>query len=505
MMYYIDNFLNGITMYRLVLYFLIILLVVAFGLGWAGMIPYDPVTIAVSTAVILAVCWVANKLFARASRAMENVESIYITALILALIISPTSVDSGAGLGFIVFASAWAMASKYILAIGKKHVFNPAAFGVALTALAVNQSAIWWIGGNMQLLPLVLIGSLLIIRKVQRFDLAFSFSIFALGTAALTSPTSDMLTPMTRTLLHSPFFFFMSVMLTEPLTTPPGRAMRMIYGAIVGFLFAPSIHIGSIYFTPELALLSGNIFSYLASPKQRIALSLRSIKQLAANAYEFSFAPDRKLVFLPGQYLEWTLAHTSPDGRGNRRYFTIASSPTEREIRLGVKFSHPPSSFKHALGEMRQGDIAFAGQLAGNFIMPKNKDIKLVFIAGGIGVTPYRSMVQYLLDRKESRTLTLIYAAPSVADFAYRDVFERARNELGMKTIYLTTKEKMDMRGISAEPLTANVIRREIPDWDERSFYLSGPRSMVVTFQKTLRDMGVSRRKIKTDFFPGFA
>jgi ferredoxin-NADP reductase/Na+-translocating ferredoxin:NAD+ oxidoreductase RnfD subunit len=501
----IDHFLNGITMYRLVLYYLIILLAVAALLGIFGIIPRDPAAILFSTAVITAVCWVANRIFARVFGAVENVESVYITAFILALIIEPVASKNYTGIGFLVFASAWAMASKYIFAIGKKHLFNPAALGVALSAIFINQSATWWVGGNLPLLPFVFVGGILIVRKIHRFDLVLSFSIAALAMAALTSSSGNYLGSITETLLHSSFFFLAFVMLTEPLTTPPNQAMRIAYGALIGFLFTPSIHVGSFYSTPEIALLIGNVFSYLASPKERLMLALESVEKIGADAYDFVFASDRPLSFRPGQYLEWTLGHKSPDDRGNRRYFTIASSPTEKDIRLGVKFYSPPSSFKKALAAMKEGDTIFASQLAGNFVLPKNEKKKLVFIAGGIGITPFRSMIQYLLDTKEQRSVALFYSNKKADDVAYKDVFDRAQKELGIKTVYLATAEKSPVPGMYTESLNPRIIAREVPDYLDRIFFISGPHSMVDAFETTLRDMGVPRRKIKIDFFPGYA
>jgi ferredoxin-NADP reductase/Na+-translocating ferredoxin:NAD+ oxidoreductase RnfD subunit len=492
-------------MYRLVLYYLVVLLVVAVLLSIFGYLPYDPAAIIFTTAIITGVCWAANRAFAHVFKVPENVESIYITAFILALIIAPVASKDFAGIGFLVFASAWAMACKYIFALGRKHIFNPAAFAVALSAIAINQSATWWVGGNLQLLPIVFLGGLLIVRKIQRFDLVASFGVVALATAIATSAPNNFMQPITQTLLHSSFFFLAFVMLTEPLTTPPGRTMRIIYGAIVGFFFVPAIHIGSFYFTPEIALLIGNLFSYAVSPKGRLMLTLSSIKSIGADAYEFVFASDRKLAFAPGQYLEWTLGHRFPDDRGNRRYFTIASSPTEKNIALGVKFYDPPSTFKRALVEMKVGDTISASHLAGNFVLPKDPKQKLVFIAGGIGITPFRSMVQYLLDKKETRSVVLLYANKKVEDIGYKDLFDRAQSELGMKTVYFATGEKGPMPGVYTEPMGPGVIMREIPDYRDRMYYLSGPHSMVAAFEKTLHEMGIPRRKIKVDFFPGFA
>lgn len=494
-MTFIDNLLNRITMYRLVLYYLAALVLCAFALSIFSLMPFDPGAIALSTALVLFVCVGANWIFARVFEAETNVESLYITALILVLIISPVMASNRAGIGFLIFASVWAMASKYIFAIGKKHLFNPVAFAVALAALAIHEPATWWVGGNMWLAPIVIIGGLLVVRKMRRFDLVLGFMLVALAATFMTaSPSADYMQLLVQTLFHSSFFFLAFAMLTEPLTTPPSRTLRISYGALVGFLFAPNIHIGAFYVTPELALLAGNVASYLASPKGRYTLTLTRIEQAANGVYDFVFAPDRRFSFAPGQYMEWTLGHRYPDNRGNRRYFTLASAPTSREVRLGVKFYDPPSTFKRALAGMKPGGTLSVSHVAGGFVLPRKKDRKLVFIAGGIGITPFRSMIEYLLSAKERRDIVLLYANRTEADIAYRPILDRAQAELGIRTVYVT-----------GTLIDAALIAKEVPDYRERTFYLSGPHAMVETFKSVLRAMGVSFLKIKSDFFPGFA
>ena len=108
----IDRFLNKITMYRLVLYYLIFLLVVAATFGAMGILPYSPLAVASSTAVLLAVAWITNTVFAKTFKAHPNVESVYITALILALIITPpTALFDTHYLPLAFWASAIAIAS----------------------------------------------------------------------------------------------------------------------------------------------------------------------------------------------------------------------------------------------------------------------------------------------------------------------------------------------------------------------------------------------------------
>ncbi len=280
-------------------------------------------------------------------------------------------------------------------------------------------------------------------------------------------------------------------MLTEPLTTPPRRGTRLAYGALAGALFAPGVHLGSLYSTPELALSISNVFAWIVSPKVRAMLTLKRKDTTSPNTYDFVFTSDKKLSFKSGQYLEWTLPHKKVDTRGNRRYFTIASSPTEEEVHLGVKFYDAPSSFKRALREMEPGGMLTAASLSGDFTLPHNKKEKLAFIAGGIGITPFRSMTKYLLDTNEKRDIVLLYGVRDARDLIYKDIFDAA-GSIGLKPAYTV--------GL----ITPDIIKKEVPDYLERMFYVSGPRSMVVAFEHTLHKIGVHRTRIKTDFFPGF-
>ena len=498
----IDRLLDHITMYRLVLYYLTALVIAAIVLSVFKLGPHDATALAFSTALILAVCWITNWAFGRVFEVPTNGESIYITALILVLILDPTTASDPKPIGVLVFASVWAMASKYIFAIGRKHLFNPAALGVMLTALLLDEPATWWVGGNLWLLPVVLIGGLLVVRKLRRFDLVATFILVNLATVLVTAEPSEYGTALAQTFGSSPLLFFAFVMLTEPLTAPTMRLPRLAFGALVGFLSAPDIHVGSFYFTPELALLVGNVFAYVLSPKGRFVLTLERIEQSAADTYDFIFSSPRKLAFQAGQYLEWTLGVARPDSRGNRRYFTLASAPTEDAVRLGVKFYPASSAFKRELGAMTPGDTIHAAQLAGNFTLPANPGKKLAFIAGGIGITPFRSMLQYLLDRNEHRQIAVLYGVQSQQDIAYRELLDDAERELGIRTIYAVAQGAE--RGQYPGFIDARLVRAAIPDYRERTFYISGPQAMVKALRQMLLAMGIRRSRVKVDFFPGF-
>lgn len=473
MLNFLDNFLDRITMYQLTLYVLIGLLAVAMLLGH---------NILLSSILLVVVCWITNKFLALLFHAPSNVESTYITALILALIISP--IKSVQDVPFLVVAGVLAIASKYILAIHKKHIFNPAAISVVLTAFIFHWYASWWVG-TPALLPFVALGGFLIVRKIQKIQVVVYFLLAA-----------TLLTPVRYInflFLDSSIVFFATIMLIEPLTFPPKQMWQYVYLGIVAILMSPYLHVGNIALTPELALIIGNIFSYLVSPKGKYMLQLIAKKQSTDGIGEFIFSTKEKLHFLPGQYMEWTLQHSHTDSRGNRRYFTLASSPTEANPQLGVRFYPQQSSFKNALSTLPIGATIAAGNLSGEFVLPKNLSKKLVFLAGGIGITPFRSMVKYCLDTNTRVDIVLLYLNKTQEEVCYDDIFQQAK-KIGLQTQYIFNEKKI---------LSVGDIKKFVPDFPERIFYISGSHTFVVNAEKTLHELSIGSRHMKKDFFPG--
>ncbi len=497
----IDDFLNKTTMYRLLIYYLGGLLVLALVLSLFGALNFSPFDLIISTAILLAASYSINAIFAYIFKVPANQESAIITSLIMALIITPKL--GLYDITFLLAASGLAMASKYLLTFADMHIFNPAAVALVLTALGPQQSASWWVG-TASLLPLVIIGGLLVIRKIRREWMFAVYLVVALLSAVLLSPSNPMRS-LQEAVLTSAAFFLGFVMLTEPLTSPGTRGKQLVYGALVGFLAAPQVHIGSFYTSPELALVIGNLLTFVIDRRVRIFPVLVERKRIAINTADFVFTSDRPLNYKPGQYMEWTLPHTHADARGIRRYFTLASSPTESDVRLGIKFYNPSSTYKQVMLNMTSDDQVVAAHVVGDFTLPRNKSKKLVFIAGGIGVTPFRSMIKYLIDKNEKRDITLIYAADSADDIAYREIFEQARTQLGAKVIYVYAKPTAPLDATSrAGYVDAAAISAIVPDAAKRSFYISGSHVMVQAVKTALKHSGAKRHKIKVDYFPGY-
>ncbi|MBI2593218.1 oxidoreductase [Candidatus Daviesbacteria bacterium] len=493
----IDGFLNSITMYRVILYGLAFLSVVSILFGFFGLLPFSGLQLAESLVTIIVSCYVGNKLFSWVLRVDTNTESWWITGLILFFVLVP--IIGHNELIATVLISIIAVASKYFLTFDKKHIFNPAAIACFLAGLFGFGNAVWWVG-NVVLLPFVAIVGLLVVRKIRRFQLFFAFVGASILSIGINLPQT-----LLQVFISWPLIFFGTIMLTEPFTTPPNKRYRMIYGVIVGFLFGSQFSIGPLFPSPEFALIAGNIFSFIVSPKGKLFLKFKEKIQLAPAVYEFIFTPNSKFVYLPGQYMEWTLPHEKSDSRGIRRYFTIASAPEENEIKLGVKIiPDKSSSFKKSLLNLRPGQKLSADQLSGDFVLdPKNQ--KFVFIAGGIGITPFRSMIKNIIGAKLKKDVVMFYCASDAQEFVYKDIFKKAQ-DYGVKTIYVLGGKDPAPKNWIGETgyLTKEIIKKFVPDLKERKFYLSGPVTMVNNYKNLLKELGVRNTEIVTDYFPGY-
>ena len=506
----VQSLLNQTAMYRLVLYVLCGYVAVAFVYSLfdgLGLVPFTPLNLFISLATFLFFSYISNRIFAKLYKAQVNVESVYITALILFCIITPPA--SGTYISFLslaITASFLASASKYILAYGKRHIFNPVAIAVVITGFTLHESASWWIGrGDM--MPFVLLGGVLITMKIRRMDMAFSFIASALVTITILSliQGTDPIAMLASSFSDTALLFFAFIMLTEPITTPPTKQLRIAYGILVGVFFAPNFFALGMFGTPEFALVIGNIFSYAVSPKRKYILKLQEKIEVARDTFEYVFTSDSPVAYLPGQYMEWTLSHPRSDTRGNRRYFTLASSPTENSIRLGLRQYKKPSSYKRHLHTLQVGDEIVSAQCSGDFVLPTRSTDKLVFIAGGIGITPFRSMIKYLVDTKDNRDVVLLYANREKVDVAYHTFFEEAKKTIALQTFYFYSEAtNLPLEVNEREALISeSIIKQIVPDYTERTFFISGPNAMVADFKNLLKTIGIKSAKVKTDYFPG--
>jgi len=502
---FIKNTIDAITMYRVVLYALLGLVVTSITLGIFSVIPQTAGEQLRSLLIVGGVAFVVNELCARLLRVHTNHESVAITALIIFFLVSPARDIEG--ISAIALAAGIAVISKYLFAFRAQHIANPAALGILALSLSGYYQSTWWIGTPSLFIPLVIAGSI-VVYKVRRWVPVLSF--LAVGFLVFLYEEWQFfgaLDGWSIFWLSYPALFLAFFMLTEPFTMPPTKKMQAVYGALVGFLSSTTLFQPIIKMSPELALVLSNIALYPFTLRRKLFLTLQERRELAPNTFEYKFAKPPGFRFLAGQYLEWMMPHSAADTRGARRYFTIASSPTESAVHLALKSASPSSTYKTTLASLPIGGKLIASQLAGDFTLPKNSKTKLAWIAGGIGVTPFRSQVQYMMDVPESRHDTvLFYCVQTLADVAYREVFVAAHASMPFRLVTVVADKNTPTNDDTEQGfIDEAMLARHVPDYLERTWYISGPPRMVDAYTTLLRTVGVPRRRIVRDFFPGLA
>jgi ferredoxin-NADP reductase len=207
--------------------------------------------------------------------------------------------------------------------------------------------------------------------------------------------------------------------------------------------------------------------------------------QNAPFVWSFFFEKPPALRYEPGDYVELSLPSAGP--RGDKRWMSMASSPTENELLFTSKIGPDPSIYKQALLGLIAGDKATCSPPTGSFNLPRDASQKLLFVAGGIGITPYRAMLQYLHDTDDPRDIVLVYIARS-EEFIFGDIISAAHIPV------LQCSEKIDF----------NWIKKRMPDWRERICYLAGPQPMCEELYEQAQAAGLKLSQLKLDYFEGY-
>lgn len=483
---WIDQQLGKITMYRLVLYGLLALVGMALLLMLTGNIGFSPLNFIVSTVVITATAYGSNHLFAWLFGVKPHTESALITGLILALLfIPPVNL-----IGFVKLAlvAAIAMASKYVIAVRNRHIFNPAAIAIVIASVSGLAYAGWWVA-TPAMIPITILAGGLILYRTQKQYVALVFVVVA--AAMLFVQGTDPLTALTSW----PLLFLGAFMLSEPLTLPPRHQQQFIVAGVVGVLATLPLHYGRITMTPALALVIGNFIGWWYGQRRAVKLRYVGKEQLGASTYQFLFDAD-KLSFEPGQYMELSLPHASADSRGTRRIFSIASRPGEEQVSIGTKMPSKPSTYKRALMNLKTGTTLYATRIAGDFVLPKDKNTPIICIAGGIGITPFVSFAA-AADRK----VTVIYSVNNISELSFVDVLKQ--HDIDVTVVSSDDKPLPDKEWkLVHGHLDENTLRKLIDVAQQPSVYASGPPAMVVNVRNSLKKLGV--KKIKVDEFSGY-
>jgi predicted ferric reductase len=228
----------------------------------------------------------------------------------------------------------------------------------------------------------------------------------------------------------------------------------------------------------------------LAVFKKRELLFLESFKE-SENVYTFLFEKEKDLTWKVGQHGLFTITHRKI--KNPTKPFTIASDPTENNVRLTMRISDDPSEFKKAMLELKHGmKVSMSGPL-GSFNL--NDDTPSILIAAGIGITPFRSMLKQIESSGNGvkQPIHLLYL-DSDKSHVYKDELDKMAENTSIKITYLDSKNDLHRE---IEPFTTS-------NKNDGRFFIAGPKSMVESLSRQLQDNGISKRNIKKDSFYGY-
>lgn len=218
-----------------------------------------------------------------------------------------------------------------------------------------------------------------------------------------------------------------------------------------------------------------------------LQLKLLSSHSEAGNIKSFVFE-NGGLTWIAGQNQAFILDQVGSDAADNLRWFTLASAPSEGVVQVSTRIG--PSRFKQALDRLQPGDSIGVRDLDGDFTWEEASATPVVLVAGGIGVTPFRSMLMERAARGKPLNAMLLYFSRD-NQIAFRDELDRLASE----------HPELDVRYLIGEPISAERILDEEPLAAQVPVYLSGPEPMVESVGNDLKQRGVILRQ---DWFPGY-
>ena len=215
------------------------------------------------------------------------------------------------------------------------------------------------------------------------------------------------------------------------------------------------------------------------------------------NSYRFTSPAE--LSYRPGQYFMITI---KKDDKELTHHFSFSSSPTEKDYFEFTK-KLTDHEYSTALKAAKVGDWARIDAPYGQFTF-KGEYSKIALLAGGIGITPFKSICKYATDKRLESKITLFYGCRTDNDIAFRREFEDMQQEnKNLKVIFIVNQASSQWKGATGV-VTADLIKKELPDYKENIFYVCGPQPMVTEMQALVESIGLQKTQLKLEYFTGY-
>jgi ferredoxin-NADP reductase len=211
----------------------------------------------------------------------------------------------------------------------------------------------------------------------------------------------------------------------------------------------------------------------------------------------FFFPRPAGFDYIAGQ---WMYVNVKIGGVSKMHHFTISSSPTEDYLMFTKKITD--SEYSQTLDTCKGGEWFKLWGPFGEFTF-SGEYPKLGFLSGGIGITPLRSILRYIVDKKLPTDVKMLYANKTEADIVYKDELEQMQQQdRNIRIEHVLTREP-DWKGLKGH-VNAQMIKEQIPDYLERVFYICGPPGMNAALSKELKALGMPDDKIRLEDFTGY-
>lgn len=226
-------------------------------------------------------------------------------------------------------------------------------------------------------------------------------------------------------------------------------------------------------------------------------------REVAKGTLLVLFAVDDYPDYRPGAYFWVELPDRGhSDEKGLRRHISLVTSPTEHGV-VGVATRLRDTAFKRTLAELEAGDEVQVEEPKGSFLLPEDTQADYVFVAGGIGITVFRSMLRYIADEGLPYRITLVYSNRDRESSAFLDELEELERRIDGLRVILTMTDEPGWVG-ETRRLDAEVLGELVDGLDEKTFLVAGPPAMANAVADSLRAAGLPEERVLADTFSGY-
>jgi ferredoxin-NADP reductase len=226
-------------------------------------------------------------------------------------------------------------------------------------------------------------------------------------------------------------------------------------------------------------------------------------REVAKGTLLVLFSVDGYPEYRPGNYFWVELPDRGrEDEKGLRRHISLVTSPTERGV-VGLATRVRDTAFKQTLAELEVGDEVEVEEPKGSFLLPEDTSAEYVFVAGGIGITVFRSMLRYIADEGLPYRVTLVYSNRDRESAAFLDELEELEQSVEGLRVVLTMTDDDGWEG-ETRRIDAELLREHVGELQNKQFLVAGPPAMTEAVVDALHAASVPEDRVLAGKFSGY-